>query len=781
MKNFLFNTLLLLSLFGYSQNIQVDSQTYSPQQLVEDILIDSNCISNVIATNVVGGDFGGADQSYGYFDASGTSFPFQSGIVLSTGRLINTQGPNTSLSDDNAPNWDGDNDLENILNENNTTNATILEFEFTSNASAVSFRYIFASEEYQENNQNTCQFSDLFGFLIRPQNDQQYTNIALVPNTQTPVKVTTVHPDIPGGCDAENEAYFESFNGAVSPINFNGQTKVLTATAQIVPNQTYHVKLVIADEQNFRYDSAVFLEAGSFQLSTDLGPDRLLANGNPVCENENLTLNATTADATGYLWYKDGVAQTPTYCATCPEFNVTEAGEYAVEILLNNGCLVYGDVTIEYAPTPIVFNATLTNCESDQSGLSIYNLYDTESEITNNDNSIFVIDFYLTQTEAEQDINPIQTATQFENTTASQIVFARIENQARCYSIAEVTLETTNNTIIIDPVFECDNTPLDGFTTFNLNNISADIASQVPSNAIISYYASAQDALTTTNPLSSNYTNTTAYTQTIYVRVDASNQCYSTTSVTLNTLNTPELLPDETVFYCTNFSPNTITLLGGVQNDSPNNYNYQWLFNNQATAVTTSFFEANEIGEYTVIVSDPNGCSSTRTITVNPSSNPIITLVDYTSLSINNTVTVNVIGSGNYEYVLDNENGVYQSSNIFNGVNFGPHTVYVRDVNMCGSTSQNFTISVLSFPNYFTPNGDQYNATWNPFGNDLEFDRDSKVYIFNRFGKLLTVITPNSRGWDGTLNGKHLPSTDYWYYTKLEDGTERRGHFTLIR
>ena len=268
MKHILLLSALLLSLFSYSQNITADSQSYTPQQLIEDILIDSDCITNVTVTNVVGGDFNGTDQSYGFFDAIGTTFPFESGIVLSTGRLQNVPGPNSSLSDDDAPNWQGDIDLENALNESGTINATILEFDFTSVASQVSFRYIFASEEYQENNPNSCQYSDLFGFLIRPTVGQdQYQNIALVPDTDTPVKATTVTPGVQGSCPPQNETYFGSYNGVDSPINFNGQTAVLTATANVVPYQSYHVKLVIADEQNYRYDSAVFLEAGSFESS----------------------------------------------------------------------------------------------------------------------------------------------------------------------------------------------------------------------------------------------------------------------------------------------------------------------------------------------------------------------------------------------------------------------------------------------------------------------------------------------------------------------------------
>ena len=107
-----------IGFFANAQNIQVDSQTYSAQQLIENILIDSDCITNVVVTNFIGGNFNNSDKSYGYFDATGTTFPFQKGLVLSTGKLSNVDGPNTTLSDDNALNWLGDTDLELALNEN---------------------------------------------------------------------------------------------------------------------------------------------------------------------------------------------------------------------------------------------------------------------------------------------------------------------------------------------------------------------------------------------------------------------------------------------------------------------------------------------------------------------------------------------------------------------------------------------------------------------------------------------------------------------------------------
>lgn len=783
MKNCFLYVLLCCSAICAAQNIVVDSQTYSPQQLVEDILIDSECITNVQVTNVIGGDFGGADQSYGFFDATGSDFPFQKGVVLSTGRLQNVPGPNSFLSDDNAPGWSGDNDLEIALDESNTINATILEFDFTAVASQVSFRYIFASEEYQEGNPNTCQFSDLFGFLIRPAGQNQYTNIALVPDTQTPVKVTTVHPDIPGGCEAENEFYFESFNGTVSPINFNGQTKVLTAIADIIPNETYHVKLVIADEQNFRYDSAVFLEAGGFQLATDLGPDRLLSNNTALCEGETLELDANQPALSSYDWFKDGelVESTPN-CFNCGFYEVSEPGVYSVEVTIEDTCVAYGDIVIEYAENPVVVNANVVQCDIDMDGLTTYNLTATtlEIDITNDDSTLFIEDFFLSFTDAELYEDPIADPESFNNTIPNQIVYARVGNQSGCFTIAEVTLEISNVSLSIPPVEACDNDDVvDGFATFSLIEVRNQIEALVPEEAVIVFYASEEDALNDGTQLGNSIQNTTAYTDVIYAYIINNDECYSLFPIELNVLYTPQLLPDEETIYCLNTFPETIELVGGVLNDSPSNYYYEWLYNGATTEVNTSFNNINEPGTYTVIVTDPNGCSAQRNITVQASNTATIEAVNVEGVSINNSITVQVSGEGFYEFALDDPDGFYQEENTFINVSPGFHTVYVRDRNGCGVTEQ--LVSVLGFPKFFTPNGDMFNSLWKPKGVNAEFNAGMSVRIFDRYGKLLSELTSQSSGWDGKYNGKELPSDDYWFIATLIDGRTFTGHFALRR
>ena len=760
-----------------SQNIQVDSQTYTPQELIEDILIDSDCIENVIVTNVVGGNFNNTDQSYGYFDATGTTFPFQSGIVLGTGRLANTVGPNTSLSDDDAPNWDGDSDLETILNEPNTLNATIIEFDFTSVASQISFRYIFASEEWVENNPNTCQFSDLFGFLIRPISDPQYTNIALIPNTNTPVKVTTVHPDIPNGCPAINEEYFGGYNGAVSPTNFNGQTTILTASANVIPNQTYHVKLVIADEQNFRFDSAVFLEAGSFQLSTDLGPDLLVSTNNALCGDESYELDATEPGLNNnYKWFKDGLELIG---ELSPFYEVSTTGTYNVEVTLDNNCIAYGEVMIEYTPNPIAVDSILIECDQNQDGISFYNLFDAAPNLTNNDNNLTVANFFFTENDAANNNNPIDNASSFQNSTPFQIVFARVENQNGCATVAELQLQISNNIVFIPDLEVCDGELVDGFANFNLNDITTSIQNQIPVDAVVTYYASEEDAFNESNSLSSNYDNIIPNTQSIFVKISSNNQCFAIGITNLVVLYTPVLLDDEFFVYCLNSYPETITLFGGVQNDSPSNYYYEWLLNGATTSVNTSFNEINEVGAYTVIVTDPNGCSSTRTITISGSDIATINNINVVEGGLSNTITVQVSGSGFYEYGLDDINGFYQETQIFNNVSPGFHTVYVRDRNGCGVTEQ--LISILGFPQFFTPNGDNVHDTWKVYGVNSVFNQGIDIKIFNRYGKLLAHQNHLSNGWDGTFNGNKLPGDDYWFFVTLIDGRSYQGHFALVR
>ncbi|MBA6153022.1 T9SS type B sorting domain-containing protein [Gelidibacter gilvus] len=765
---------------GYSQNVQVDSQTYTAQQLIEDIFINSNCVQNVVVTNVVGGSFNSTDKSYGYFDASGTTFPIQRGVVMSTGRLSNVPGPNTSISDDDAINWDGDSDLERSLSEGNTINATILEFDFVAASSQISFRYLFASEEYQENNTRTCRYSDLFGFLIRSENEQEYTNIALIPGSQTPVKVTTVHSGVPDGCDAINETYFGGWNNSTAPINFNGQTEVLTATANIIPNQNYHVKLVIADAQNYRYDSAIFLEANSFELKTNLGVNRLVSTNNPVCEGDSMVLNAVQPGNLEYVWYKDGalVETQNASCPNCGTYAVTGPGTYGVEVTLANGCKAYGEIIIEYATNPLASNAILLACDENQDGITFYNLLEANTDLTNNDDTLIVSNFYTTYNDAVNATNAIPDPANFQNSSPAQTVFARVENQNRCFTIGELTLEISNTTINAAPLNACKG-PSDDLATFDLNQITADIQNQIPTNSTVQFYENEADAFTESNSIGPIYTTDIEIQQTIYIKINSNSSCYALTTTQLNVLHSPLLEPDETILYCLNSYPDTIRLFGGIQNTPSNAYRFQWFYNGVETDVDTSFIDINAIGTYTVNVTGPNGCSNVKNITVIPSDIATIEAISIIEGSNNNSIEINVSGDGDYEFAFNKITGPYQDSNVFTALDPGIHTIYVRDKKGCGISKKQ--VSILGFPKYFTPNGDGINDIWSLYGITDQFSRALRMNIYNRYGKLIFQQTKPSGGWDGTYSGTALPANDYWFEVILADGTTYTGHFSLVR
>ena len=773
MKKFNQFIFLLVSVTALSQNVQVSSSAYTPQELIENVLINSSCVENLVVTNVVGGDFNATDKSYGYFNANGSSFPLDSGVVLSTGKLSNVGGPNDSLSDDDASNWGGDPDLEMILNESNTLNATIIEFNFSASASRISFNYVFASEEYQENNSSTCQYSDLFGFLIRKDTDVEYTNIALVPTTETPVKVTTVHSGVPGECDPINEAYFGSWNSNSAPINFNGQTAVLTATANIIPNEIYHVKLVIADEQNFRYDSAVFLEASSFKLGTDLGIDRLIATNNSLCGDESTSLSALQNNVLSYQWFKNNI---PLSGNTASTFEVESEGLYSVEVVLDNGCISYGSIQIEYSPLPIAFDTSLVQCDDDGlfDGFTTFNLTEINETLINNIPNRDT-KFYTSLTAAQNSTDEINGSV-FNNTTNPQTVYVQlIDTNTNCFDIAALTLSVSTTTGTDTVLKSCDSDGNeDGFFNFTLSDADADVLSGLPAIFTLSYYETYQEALLEINPLPANYTNTSAYSQILFARIENGNDCHGINQVELEVKVLTQLVTEQQQQYCLNSFPSTITLEGGIIGGLPNSFSYDW-----STGETTPQIEINTPGVYTVSVSNSDGCSKLRTITVIPSN-----IATFDSIAIvdgveNNTVTIFVSGEGNYEYALDSEFSNFQDSNLFIGVKPGFHTVYVRDKNDCGTIQKN--IAVIGFPKFFTPNGDGYNDTWHVYGINTPNQVNSEVYIFDRFGKLIIKLNPLGAGWDGTYNGDNTPSSDYWFYTKLQNNKIFRGHFSLRR
>ena len=132
-------------------------------------------------------------------------------------------------------------------------------------------------------------------------------------------------------------------------------------------------------------------------------------------------------------------------------------------------------------------------------------------------------------------------------------------------------------------------------------------------------------------------------------------------------------------------------------------------------------------------------------------------------------------------YTLDD--GESTVNGTFNNVGPGIHIVTITDGKNCWK--ELIEVLIIDYPHFFTPNGDGINDTWQIIG--IEAIPISQIYIFDRFGKLLKQLDPDSIGWDGTYNGNELPATDYWFRINYIEGStsgiqkEFRAHFSLKR
>jgi gliding motility-associated-like protein len=174
-------------------------------------------------------------------------------------------------------------------------------------------------------------------------------------------------------------------------------------------------------------------------------------------------------------------------------------------------------------------------------------------------------------------------------------------------------------------------------------------------------------------------------------------------------------------------------------------------------------------------------CSASDEFTLEVTSIPVILSVDSIDVRTREIITDEGKGTRPFTYWVDKESAKTKEPIIYD-LAFSKHVAYVKDDNGC-QTKFEFLMEppAIFIPEYFTPNGDGINDTWE-IGNLTEVYPNAHIQIFDRFGKLLVDMTGEENSWDGTYNGHKLPSTDYWYVIDIEEiDMQYNGHFTLIR
>ena len=446
MKNITFIVVIVFALSARAQ-VTVDD-TMTSTQLIEDIFINSDCVSvsNVISST--GTNFGDVN-GIAAFDENGSGFPW-SGIVLSSGSALEVPGPNDVALSSGGTGWPGDVDLEAVTGVMNTNNASSIQFDFVPFTNSVHLEFIMASEEY--NQEFECTFSDAFAFILTDLQTGVVTNLAVLPETNIPIEVTNIHPEVPGICDAVNEEYFgqynfEPFNPASNaPINFNGQIISLTGSSIVEVGNPYSIKMVIADAIDTAFDMAVFLKEESFTYEIDLGEDYTVANDNPICGSPSITLGIDSFPGNTYQWFEfnSGSGQFEVIPGAINSFyEVSTNGEYMLEST-NASCIISDSIQVEFIPiTEAGEPQDIFINDGDNNSFAIFDLTINEPLIFGPNNPAdFGISYHTSQAGAITNTAAIANPTSYMNVTNPQTIYVRFEELlSGCFDVTNFEIQ----------------------------------------------------------------------------------------------------------------------------------------------------------------------------------------------------------------------------------------------------------------------------------------------------------------------------------------------------
>lgn len=565
--------------------------------------------------------------------------------------------------------------------------------------------------------------------------------------------------------------YFDGLGNSLSsplPNPFSTATQTITARVANATSQDPNGPCFDETQITFTVDAAAVAHTVPNYIECDDDSDGQFAFDTSNVEAS--VLNGQTGMIVTYTDEEGNLLPSP-----LPNPFTTDTQTITVKVENQLSAICYDEITINFIvseqPTanPIANDFVCDDMTND--GEHIFTLSDYDAQILNGQSqTTFEVFYFDNNTDAQNNINALPN--NYIVNSTSQTVFARIHNinNIDCFDITSFELGVHYLPIANEPedILVCDDETNDGVETFDLSIQNLVILNgQFSMDNVITYHLSQTDAENNINTISEDFTNT-ENPQTIYVRLENNSypDCYTTTSFQVIVNEQPVLEMQEQWPIC---EGDTVEIIADAGYDQ-----YLW-----STGETTQSIIVATAETYQVTATNIYGnlnCSTTKTVTVTNSNIATITDIETVDWTQNdNAITVFVEGNGDYEYSLDGF--IYQDSNEFTNLTIDEYTIYVRDKNGCGVKTE--TVYLLYYPRFFTPNNDGYNDTWQIINSNRE--PNNKIYIFDRYGKLLKQLSPADIGWDGTYNGSKLPSNDYWFVLERQNGKTYNGHFSLKR
>ena len=457
-----------------------------------------------------------------------------------------------------------------------------------------------------------------------------------------------------------------------------------------------------------------------------------------------------------------------------------------VDSAIDNECLGLGlHVVLNVETNPIAYPVTMSpECDNDRDGLFSFDTSTIHSTIIGNQSNVSVSYFDENGTQLPSPLpNPFPTA--------SQTITARVINtnsqdlDGQCY--AETDIQFTVNSVpiahTISPQEVCDE-DFDGVASFDTSNIESSLL-QEQTGLIVRYFD--ENNVELPSPLPNPFVS---HSQNIKVRIENPiyTSCFEESEISFVVRQKPDFNISSEDIICMTDNPSL-----GVSIESPTgSYSYFWFNEDGENIGNNPVINVSSGGIYSVYAESIYGCQSeVKTITIRESSAPNISITNLTVVdnSANNSISINTdnIGLGNYEFSLtdNNDNTIinFQDQPLFDNLEGGICKVKIMDKNNCGTVS--IDVSIIQFPQFFTPNDDGKNDFWTIKGIRNTY-KEGKISIYDRYGKIVKSLSINNIGWDGfNGNGKRAMGNTYWFYAELIDyngnTSVRKGKIALLR
>ncbi|MEZ4839440.1 T9SS type B sorting domain-containing protein [Flavobacterium sp.] len=710
-----------------------------------------------------------------------------------------------------------------------TTNLTEAYGEITNNVAGLTLSYFLDSSLTQpilnpEAFVNTTANQTIYVIAANENVTPNCTSssTATIALTVNPTSLST-YPNMASVCPVLNQNYglvnFSLQENNIRTTFFGGNpveiTFYLTAIdASVKANQLNDLSQIPIGIQTIytRIETNNICEGvGTFQVEIKTPPLQNSITSIALCENESVVLNSFDAEA---LLNQNPTVQTSYFRTFLMAENNSNAlnknipqafpaGNNTIFVRLFDTatqCFSIVNFTIAVFPNPIIYTPNEISICGDS--IATFDLTLRNNQITDG-NSNYQVFYFETLADLTAD-NFISQPDAYQSTSKTIFVKVIDPTNNNCSSMTNLSLAVVTipgSTINPTPIEKCDDS---GFFAFDLTERITEIIGSSNSNEVdIRFYESFNGAQNNNNSFIQNPTsfiNTSKDFQKIYVRVTSTTNfdsesgvaCYRILELDLYVRPFPENnLRTFPYYICVDESGNILNeaLIRTLLNET--DYTFEWftefdaLIGNEIPGESLSVFSTDIEGNFSVLVTNISNsalCSSVFNFTTIKTLAPNVVTISPQNLIAfenENTITASVTpASDDYEYSIIPD--LWQESPIFTNIPAGDLVLRVRNKFGCDEISTTFT--VLDFPNFFTPNGDGFNDTWKIIGSPII--EIKHIYIFDRYGKLLKEIGQNGNGWDGTFNGRPMPSDDYWFkavYNKEGIEQEFKSNFSLKR